>query len=346
MSAGSRQAVRVPEASCKSPSRPSVDVSGEKLQPRTTREDARELPEHYKYWILSYSETGKPGLRSQITALVNEAMSQEVRFLKEHQAYIERIDAGLKQLMMKHSTHPLHDPLTYSLQGGKRLRPLVVLLVNESIGTGTEDPIPATSAIELLHTVSLIHDDIIDKETVRREKPPYYQMFGVDSALLSADFVLGVILEVASLYEERSVGRELASAAIEMSAGEVMESRLAQEGSVVPWESYIKVLELKTASLFRASATVGAALSSKKSQASRMSEFGMKLGMAYQLRDDLADIQKPGELINSLEVTGEERVKKVAEAADEYGSSALAMLRGLPASPSLEKLGKLVVEYF
>ena len=269
-----------------------------------------------------------------------------MRFLKEHQAYIERIDAGLKQLMMEHLTHPLYDPLTYSLQGGKRLRPLVVLLVNEAVGKGSEDPIPATSAIELLHSVSLIHDDIIDKEAVRREKPPYYQMFGIDSALLSADFVLGVILEVASLYDERTVGRELSRAAIEMSAGEEMESRLVQETSGVSWQSYIKVLELKTASLFRASAAVGAALSARKPLAPRMSEFGMKLGMAYQLRDDLADIEKPGELINSLEVTGEDRFKKVVAAADEYGRSAMAILRGLPASSSLERLGKLVVEYF
>jgi octaprenyl-diphosphate synthase len=310
------------------------------------REDAKELPEHYKYWILSYSETGKPGLRSQIPALVKEAMSQEVRFLKEHQAYIERIDTGLRQLMMKHSTHPLHDPLTYSLKGGKRLRPLVVLLVNEALGKGAEDPVPATSAIELLHTVSLIHDDIIDKETVRREKTPYYQMFGIDSALLSADFVLGVILEVASLYDERTVGRELSRAAIEMSAGEEMESRFIQEPSGVSWQSYINVLELKTASLFRASATVGAALSARKPMAPQMSEFGMKLGMAYQLRDDLADIEKPGELINSLEVRGEDRIKKVVAAADEYGRSAMAILRGLPTSASLERLRKLVVEYF
>ncbi len=269
-----------------------------------------------------------------------------MRFLKEHKAYIERIDAGLKQLMMKHSTHPLHDPMAYSLQGGKRLRPLVVLLVNEALGAGAEDPILATSAIELLHTVSLIHDDIIDKESVRREKPPYYQMFGVDSALLSADFVLGVILEVASLYDERAVGRELSRAAVEMSAGEEMEGRLTRNPSGVSWQNYIEVLELKTASLFRASATVGAALSARKQLAPTVSEFGMKLGMAYQLRDDLADIEKPGELINSLEVTGEDRIKKVEAAADEYGSSALAILRGLPASASLEKLEKLVVEYF
>ncbi len=140
--------------------------------------------------------------------------------MKEHQAYIERIDRGIEDLLEKHSAHPLHDPLTYSLEGGKRLRPLVVLLVNESLGKGTEDPIPATSAIELLHTVSLIHDDIIDKENVRRDKPPYYQLYGVDSALLSADFVLGVILEVASAYREKAVGIELSKAAIEMSSGE------------------------------------------------------------------------------------------------------------------------------
>jgi len=248
--------------------------------------------------------------------------------------------------MGKHESHPLHGPLTYSLQGGKRLRPLVVLLVNESLGRGPEDPIPATSAIELLHTVSLIHDDIIDKESVRREKAPYYQMYGVDSALLSADFVLGIILEVASSYGEKAVGRELSRAAIEMSSGEELERRATQAPGRVRWKDYIRILELKTASLFRASAGVGAVLSARRELSSTMGDFGTKLGMAYQLRDDLSDMAKPGELINILEMESEEKVSKIAEAAEDYGRSALEMLSGLPQSPSLEKLRKLIVEYF
>ncbi|MGA1975748.1 MAG: polyprenyl synthetase family protein [Conexivisphaerales archaeon] len=273
-------------------------------------------------------------------------MSQELRFLKEHQAYISRVDEGLKVLMAKHAAHPLYDAMTYSLQGGKRLRPLVLLLVNEALGAGPEEPIPATSAIELLHTVSLIHDDVIDEERVRRNMLPYYQKYGVDSALLSADFVLGIILEVASGYREGAVGSELSRAAIEMSAGEEMERKIVRGTDNVSWKNYIEVLELKTASLFRASAAVGAALSAQKSFKSKIDEFGMKLGMAYQLRDDLADIDKPGELINILELAGEDRIKKVANAADEYGAAALAILRSLPSSASLEKLEKLVAEYF
>jgi octaprenyl-diphosphate synthase len=299
-----------------------------------------------KYWSFIYPETDRQGLRRKISTLVKDSISQELRFLKEHQAYIERIDEGIRELMARHSSHPLHDPLAYSLEGGKRLRPLVVLLVNESLGRGTEDPIRATSAIELLHTVSLIHDDIIDKEALRRDKPPYYQLYGVDSALLSADFVLGVILEVASGYKERAVGLELSRAAVDMSAGEEIERKATQGPGLVTWDDYVRVLELKTASLFGASATVGAALSEQKHLSARMGEFGTKLGMAYQLRDDLADIGKPRELINLLELEGEERIKKVAGAAEEYGRSALEMLRGIPPSPSLEKLEKLIVEYF
>jgi octaprenyl-diphosphate synthase len=278
--------------------------------------------------------------------MVRETTSQELRFLKEHQTYLEKIDAGLKALMDRQVSHPLYDPLNYSLRGGKRLRPLVVLLVIESLGKGSEDPIPVTSAIELLHTVSLIHDDIIDKETMRRQKLPYYRMYGVDSALLSADFVLGVILEVALRYEEKAVGLELSRAAIEMSAGEELERRATQASRIISWKEYIKILELKTASLFRASASLGAALSAQPHMSERMGDFGMKLGMAYQLKDDLSDTAKPGEIINSLELEGDGRVTKVEEAAQEYGSSALDMLRGLPASPGREKLEKLIVEYF
>jgi octaprenyl-diphosphate synthase len=278
--------------------------------------------------------------------LVRESVGQELRFLRDHQAYIERIDDGLETLMAGHSSHPLYGPITYSLEGGKRLRPLVVLLVNEALGGGREDPIPATAAIELLHTVSLIHDDVIDKEVVRRDRQPYYQTYGVDSALLSADFVLGVILEIASGYAERAIGTELARAAVEMSAGEELERKLTISGETVPWETYVKVLELKTASLFRASATVGAALSSGSHQVDRLALFGAKMGMAYQLRDDLADIEKPNELINALQVRGEDKVKRVAGAADEYSRGSLEILRNLPPSPSLEKLEKLVAEYF
>ena len=65
-----------------------------------------------KYWSSIYPETGRPGLRSRNSELVKDSLGQELRFLKEHQAYIERIDQGLKELMARHAAHPLHDPLT------------------------------------------------------------------------------------------------------------------------------------------------------------------------------------------------------------------------------------------
>jgi octaprenyl-diphosphate synthase len=278
--------------------------------------------------------------------LNREASGQELRFLKEHQAYLERIEAGLYDLMRKYESHPLYQPMMYSLEGGKRLRPLVVMLVNEALGPSGEDPLPVSSAVELLHTVSLIHDDIIDREASRRDRQPYYRQFGVDSALLSADFVLGIILDVASRYEDRAVGAELAKAAVEMSAGEEDERKLVRNPNGVTWTKYIGVLEQKTASLFRASAVIGALLSRKKELSHRLSDFGFKLGMAYQLRDDLADINKPNELISLLKSKDQSAVQRVTEAADVYSSKSLDVLRDLPESPALFKLEKLVEKYF
>lgn len=278
--------------------------------------------------------------------MAGELTSQELRFMREHQEYIERVDRGLVELMKAHVSHPLWEPMMYSLKGGKRLRPLVVLLVNEALGPGEEDPVPATAAVELLHTVSLIHDDVIDREDDRRGRMAYYKRYGLDSALLSADFVLGIILDITSRYKERAIGGELARAAIEMSAGEELERKLIKSAQGVTWEEYVKVLKQKTASLFRAAAALGALLSSKPSLSDRFSEFGLELGMAYQLRDDLSDMDRPNELIGALEVPGGRAAERVMTEADRYTAASLETLRDVPPSPALSKLEKLVAEYF
>jgi octaprenyl-diphosphate synthase len=158
----------------------------------------------------------------------------------------------------------------------------------------------AASAIELLHTESIIHDDIIDKENLRRGKPSFHVKYGYNSSILTADFVLGVILNIASKLKDVRIVSELSNAATRMSEGEMTEIRLCREVEISK-DDYIKVLEYKTASIFEASAKIGAIIGGgDDDQIRAMTSFGNLLGIAYQIHDDMIDWNNENRLFNIL----------------------------------------------
>src|ERR671917_97031 len=158
----------------------------------------------------------------------------------------------------------------------------------------------AATAIELLHTESIIHDDIIDEENQRRGKPSFHVKYGYNSSILTADFVLGVILNISSKLKDPRIITELSNAATKMTEGEMMEIRLSNEIDITE-DDYIKVLEFKTASLFEASAKVGAIVGGgDEEQIHTMTSFGNLLGIAYQIHDDLIDWNNENRLFNML----------------------------------------------
>jgi octaprenyl-diphosphate synthase len=151
-----------------------------------------------------------------------------------------------------------------------------------------------------LHTESVIHDDIIDEENLRRGKPSFHVKYGYNSSILTADFVLGIILNIGSKLNNPRVSSELSNAAIKMSEGEMMEIKLAKDPKIRE-DDYIKVLEHKTASLFETSAKVGAILGEGEEDEIRaMATFGNLLGIAYQIHDDLIDWNNEDRLFNIL----------------------------------------------
>ncbi|MEM0287247.1 MAG: polyprenyl synthetase family protein [Nitrososphaerota archaeon] len=277
--------------------------------------------------------------------MAEDSSSMEVKFLRNHSEYLKKIDASIESVLEPYSEHPLFEPMNYALRGGKRLRPLVCILVNQALGL-SEDPYPAATAIELLHTVSLIHDDIVDKAVSRRGVPPYYKTFGVDSAFLVADFVLGLILKVSSSYEDNSIADELAKTTIEMSYGEEEERRLMLRRKEIDYNEYIGIIEKKTASLFRASSSIGAILSKRKELYKAMADFGKSIGMAYQIRDDLSDMDKDNELLSLVKVEQNNKNDFLIEEADRYVASAKDILKELPSNQAVEKLKLLVSDYF
>jgi octaprenyl-diphosphate synthase len=221
--------------------------------------------------------------------------------------YLSKIDNSLMIELGKYSWSKFYGPLIYACEGGKRIRPLILLLAAESIKISnrvnsdlSDDVFLAASAIELLHTESVIHDDIIDQENLRRGKPSFHVKFGYNSSILTADFVLGIILNIGSKIKNPMVSSELSKAAIKMSEGEMMEIQMAKNRDINMRE-YIQVLENKTASLFEAASKIGAILGGgSEDEIHSMSTFGHLLGIAYQIHDDLVDWNNEDRLFNAL----------------------------------------------
>ena len=227
--------------------------------------------------------------------------------LEQFSQYLFKIDDALKRELDLYSWSEFYAPLRYACEGGKRIRPLILVLSAESVMAPKgdllrtdEDVFFAACAIELLHTESVIHDDIIDEENLRRGKPSFHVKYGYNSSILTADFVLGVILSIGSKLNNSRVASELSNAAIKMSEGEIMEIKLA-EALKIGEDDYIKVLEQKTASLFEASAKIGAILGGgEEEEIHAMATFGNFLGIAYQIHDDLIDWNNEERLFNII----------------------------------------------
>lgn len=216
--------------------------------------------------------------------------------------YLAKIEDALKREIDLYSWSEFHAPLRYACEGGKRIRPLILVLSAECIKSQKVEPDAylAASAIELLHTESIIHDDIIDEENQRRGKPSFHVKYGYNSSILTADFVLGVILNIGSKLKNPRIINELSNAATKMTEGEMMEIKLGKEIDITE-DDYIKVLEFKTASLFEASAKIGAITGGgDEDQVHTMTSFGNLLGIAYQIHDDLIDWSNENRLFNML----------------------------------------------
>lgn len=227
--------------------------------------------------------------------------------LEQFSSYLSKIDGYLGRELDLYSWSEFYTPLRYASEGGKRIRPLILILSAETIAANkqvtidvTEDMFLASCAIELLHTESVIHDDIIDKEDYRRGKPSFHIKYGYNSSILTADFVLGIILNLCTKINNAKVSAELSKAATKMSEGEMMEIKLTQD-PLLKDDDYIKVVENKTASLFEAASKIGSLLGGgTDGEIYAMGSFGHLLGIAYQIHDDIMDWNNEDRLFNIL----------------------------------------------
>lgn len=269
-----------------------------------------------------------------------------VYFRSKTLQYYTRIEHAISDVLGRFSNSRFYRPLNYSLEGGKRVRPLIVLLSYDSIVSGkslTDDPMPAAIAVELLHTESIIHDDIIDGDLIRRDRETFHARYGINPSILSADYVLGIVLDIASQYADLRVGRELSRSVLRMSEGEYSEFIVQSQDSRIKTQEYIDIIANKTASLFQTSAKIGAMIAGAKQQTiEAMSDFGLNLGIAYQIQDDVLDWDQRASLERSF---GEEKtaLKKMSYEFALNAKASLSHLEKSDARVRLEELAEFAV---
>ena len=265
--------------------------------------------------------------------------------LENYREYVERIDLALEGELALYSESEFIGPLRYSLAGGKRIRPVILVLAAESVGWVDDNTYAASCAVEFLHMESIIHDDIIDNETTRRQRDPFHIKYGYNTSILTGDFVLGLILAISSRLDNPRITKDLATTAMLMSEGEMIESRL-ETSEDVTFDDYIKVIGYKTATAFEVAARTGAIIAGgTEAQIEALTEYGKNIGIAYQIRDDLIDWKNENKLLNLLIKKSSDPRKvfdKMEDLLKEYSEKARTGLRRIPDNGAKASLDELI----
>ena len=206
---------------------------------------------------------------------------------------LELFEASLSQLQMPEEPELLYMPIIYSMSGGgKRLRPVLLLITTEAFGGNIEEAMPAALAVEIFHNFTLLHDDIMDNASVRRGKPSVFAKWGGNVALLSGDAMLITaykhLARVSAEHLPRVMGI-FSDMALEVCEGQQydMDFESVDNVSVV---DYMQMIERKTSALLSGSAMIGATMAgASEDDVKKIYRFATELGVAFQLQDDVLD---------------------------------------------------------
>ncbi|MCF8054791.1 MAG: polyprenyl synthetase family protein [Deltaproteobacteria bacterium] len=233
------------------------------------------------------------------------------------EAYIakvgEMVENGLEKFLVAEGDNPtqLAEAMRYSLLGGgKRIRPVLLFAAHESVNGNFANALPVACAIEMIHSYSLIHDDLpaMDNDDLRRGKPTNHRVFGEATAILAGDTLLTTAFSLLSnkkLYQkiDDSLLLEIISiiataSGINGMAGGQMLDILAERSAIEEENLLIEIHKKKTACLIAASLKVGALLGgASEKQTAALEKYGMEIGFAFQVADDLLDVEGSVDLL-------------------------------------------------
>ena len=211
--------------------------------------------------------------------LITDYQNEFLSFLKEH--------------IQKREPKNLYDPIQYILNvGGKRLRPVLTMLSTDIFGKDYHQALYAALAVEIFHNFSLVHDDIMDEAPLRRGKPTVHTKWNLNTGILSGDAMLILAYQYFERYEPvifRQLAEIFSKTALEVCEGQQYDVDFEKEEQVST-SQYLKMITYKTAVLVGAALKMGAIIAeTSEENKQKIYDFGVALGIAYQLQDDYLD---------------------------------------------------------
>ncbi|MFI3281718.1 MAG: polyprenyl synthetase family protein [Rikenellaceae bacterium] len=220
--------------------------------------------------------------------------------MKSNEIILSEIENYLAQIELPTEPTRLYAPISYSLEaGGKRIRPMLVMLCSSLFSDKTSVALPAAAAVEVFHNFTLLHDDIMDNADVRRGKPAVHVKWGRNVAILSGDVMMILAYKLLSEVPAACLPQILSE--FNTMAAEVCEGQQYdmdyETRTKVSMVEYMRMIELKTSVLLGSSAAIGAILGgATESQCRTLKRFATEIGIAFQLQDDLLDSYGDDEL--------------------------------------------------
>ncbi|RMI03395.1 MAG: polyprenyl synthetase family protein [Calditrichaeota bacterium] len=223
-----------------------------------------------------------------------EASVFPVSFRERFQNLLPAIDRALQATVLPHLPENLRQPIEYFLSlPGKKIRPLLTLSACEVVRGEWAPALPAAIAVELFHDFTLIHDDIMDQDALRRGYPSLHVKYGDSLAILVGDALIGLayqqLMKVPAPALEPAT-RIFTEALVKVCEGQALDKAF-ESRQTVSVEEYLDMIGKKTAWLFRAACALGGICGGgNEKTVHRLAEFGFHLGLAFQIQDDLLDV--------------------------------------------------------
>ena len=223
------------------------------------------------------------------------AMSSGDAIKKKLTESAKPVDAFIDEVLTPRRPEALYEASRHLvLAGGKRLRPFLTMKACEAVGGDPKDAIPYAAALEILHNFTLVHDDVMDNDPVRRGAPTVHTRWGVPMAICAGDLLFAKVFETMTIHAPKGLSAKRVNlciakateATIELCEGQVLDVSFPSMGDVTE-EDYITMVGGKTGALFRACAEVGAIVGGGKTRQVRaLGKFAYEAGVAFQLMDD------------------------------------------------------------
>lgn len=272
-------------------------------------------------------------------------LARLVEFLADDLAQVDSLIRGAME-----SEIGLTDEIGRYLQsaGGKRLRPMLTLLAARILGGSGEKARPAAATVELLHLASLLHDDVIDHAALRRGRPTVNTQWGIDVAILMADYIYSRAWAVALDWLPAGLLAVFCRVAATMCNGEMFQ--IEKRDQLLTEEDYLYVIRCKTAALFSACTRVGAAIAGADERTvAALEQYGLALGCAFQITDDVLDLtadpQRLGKEIGTDVASGKQTLPLIRALEQAHPDDRAFLLDALRNGGASERVLECVVKY-